>query len=213
MSSTHKAPHPILGKIRGFERRVPWWPMLGLLVLALSLLTYYQMTLNSRADSKRDKSIEALTVALTAEQNAKKAEGQEPVAPAPSAILDDPGIVQGAPGEPGKNGLNGRDGRDGSDGIDGRDGQDGRDGDPGTEGTPGTDGPPGEPGTDGVDGEDGKDGAPGEKGEKGDKGDTGPAPSGWTWTYTDPLGLQTTYNCKPSDDNPTYYVCKPQEST
>lgn len=102
--------------------------------------------------------------ALEREQDAVRARGDTPVAPAPSDLTDNPP-------------LSGQDGVNGRDGIDGRDGRDGVDGSPGAPGSPGSDGAPGVDGQDGAPGADGSQGPPGSPGPP---GPPGPAcPSGY----------------------------------
>ncbi|MEU9703095.1 collagen-like protein [Streptomyces sp. NPDC047981] len=122
-----------------------------------------------------------------------ESEGKTPVAPDPTAAVDDlpdraavpvpiPGPKgdkgdvgeKGDPGEPAPSPSPGPSGRPGTDGAPGRDGIDGVDG---QDGTPGQNGQDGRDGTNGTDGQDGR------------------PPAGWT--YTDPQGV--TYTCVPVD--------------
>lgn len=110
-------------------------------------------------------------------------EGKVPVAPDPTAAVEDlpdraevpvpiPGPAgadgedgvdgePGASGKPGDSGKAGKDGADGADGVAGEPGPVGATGPagpPGPQGEPGPAGPQGEPGADGADGADGRDG-------------------------------------------------------
>lgn len=184
MVNTHKGPHELRGRAQLVYRRVQW-PVLGLLIILLGGYTYFQI-------SALTTTVGALSVALTAEQNATLEEGGKPVAPPAVDIVEDPEII---PGKPGDNGLDGRDGMDGEDGSPGKDGLPGRDGDngdsiegkPGSQGAlgqaglPGVDGVQGEPGKDGADGTNGKDGQDGADGVNGADGKDGQPPASWTW--------------------------------
>lgn len=136
----------------------------------------------------------ALAVALATEQAQTERSGQQPAAPPPQAILDDPEVVTGPPGPQGP------DGPPGPAGLPGDDGGPGPSGQPGV-GEPGAPGGPGEPGPGGVQGEPGP---AGPAGADGAPGAPGSPPAGWTWT--DPLGLK--YTCARDDgspaDAPTY---------
>ncbi|MEU6979556.1 collagen-like protein [Streptomyces sp. NPDC046371] len=66
---------------------------------------------------------------------------------------------------------------------------------PGPSGQPGSTGPTGAPGQDGAAGRDGTDGKDGTPGRDGSNGADGRPPAGWT--YTDPQGV--TYTCTPAD--------------
>ncbi|MET9436858.1 collagen-like protein [Streptomyces sp. NPDC006551] len=120
-----------------------------------------------------------------------ESEGKTPVAPDPTAAVDDlpdraavPVPIPGAKGEKGDKGDPGEPAPTPS---------------PGASGLPGVDG---KPGRDGVDGVDGKDGSPGQNGKDGRDGTNGvdgkdgQPPAGWTWT--DPQGV--TYSCVPVDN-------------
>lgn len=120
-----------------------------------------------------------------------KSEGKTPVAPDPTAAVDDlpdraavpvpiPG-PKGATGDPGKTGPSGKPAPT----ITPSPGQSGAPGQPGQDAT----GVPGEPGAPGQDGKDGSDGSNGVDGRDGQP------PAGWT--YTDPQGV--TYDCDRAD--------------
>ncbi|WP_435215943.1 collagen-like protein [Streptomyces sp. bgisy034] len=112
-------------------------------------------------------------------------EGATPVAPDPTAAVEDlpdraevpvpipgPRGSQGAKGEPGQPGPSGSPGRDGVDGSDGASGEPGADG---------ATGPPGPAGEAGPQGERGEQGVPGERGPQGEQGPPGPAcPTGYS---------------------------------
>lgn len=68
-------------------------------------------------------------------------------------------------------------------------------------------GPSGPPGPSGV-GATGPAGPQGSRGEPGPSGATGPAPSGWEWAETPPIGNPKTHTCTPSTAGPSpYYSC------
>lgn len=169
------------------------WPMMfrglklrhifGIIVLGLGLLSFWQILDLRDRDTRQADAISALSIALQAEQNNQRAEGDQPVAPAPEDIVDDPDIL------PGKPGRDGRDGEDGADGV-GLKGEKGDKGDPGKPAptitpSPGKDGLNGINGADGADGKDGKDGVgidgkDGANGADGKPGENGQPPYGWT---------------------------------
>lgn len=106
-----------------------------------------------------------------------QAEGERPVAPDPSAAVNDlperaevPVPIPGPRGIPGERGEPGRTGPSGSPGGRGDDGGDGQDGVPGEAGEPGADGQPGSPGAVGPSGPPGAQGPPGETGPRGEQG-------------------------------------------
>lgn len=165
-----------------------------------------------------------------------EADGKTPVAPDPTAAVDDlpdrstvpvpipgpkgdkgdkgdPGIDAPSPspgpsGPAGRPGINGAPGRDGADGIDGIDGVDGMVGPSGPPGPAGPPGPPGSRGEPGEPGKDGEDGSDGQDGAPGRDGTDGRPPAGWT--YTDPQGV--TYTCTPAtgfDPAAPRYTCTP----
>lgn len=68
-------------------------------------------------------------------------------------------------------------------------------------------GPPGPPGPSGV-GATGPAGPQGSQGEPGPSGASGPAPSGWVYVDTPPIGNPKTHTCSPSTAGPSpYYSC------
>ncbi|QGZ53381.1 collagen-like protein (plasmid) [Streptomyces sp. QHH-9511] len=139
-----------------------------------------------------------------------ESEGKTPVAPDPTAAIDDlpdraavPVPIPGAKGEKGDKGDPGEPGAPAPSPSPGATGRPGADGADGADGEPGRDGVDGEPGRDGVDGVDGQDGRDGTNGADGKDGQP---PAGWR--YTDPQGV--TYTCRPVDDfdpNAPYYAC------
>lgn len=138
-----------------------------------------------------------------------------PSAPPPQSIVTQvPGVptpIPGPPGPPGKAAptITPSPGPAGPPGPAGRPGPASTI--PGPSGAPGGPGPAstvaGPAGPTGPPGKDGKDGAPGPAGP------AGPPPSGWTWTYTDPLGRSTTYSCTPDSPGSTHYSCMPTSSS
>jgi hypothetical protein len=146
----------------------------------------------------------ALVSALQAQRQQAQGAGLSPVAPAPSEILHNPGVVTGAQGPPGPAGSPGRDGYPGPQGPPGPGGPSGKPGDTGTAGDPGQPGAPGaagDPGAIGPGGPPGEPGPTGPPGKDGADGQTGPAgapPASWTWT--DPLGVH--YRCTRDTDSP-----------
>lgn len=171
---THSHENRSAPMLRG---RIKFWPMVGTMILVLSLLSFWQILDLRAADRRQSASVSALASALEAEQNNQKAKGQQPVAPPPDQIIDDPSIVKGEPGEPG---TPGKDGVDGKDGKPGEKGDPGTPGKPGSVGSPGPAGPPGVDGKDGVDGTNGQDGKDGTNGQDGTNGTNGEPPYGWT---------------------------------
>ncbi|MFF6903498.1 collagen-like protein [Streptomyces hydrogenans] len=150
-----------------------------------------------------------------------KADGKTPIAPDPTAAVDDlpdrstvpvpiPG-PKGDKGEKGDPGINapspspGPSGPAGRPGVAGTPGQNGADGATGPEGPAGPAGPAGPIGPAGAAG---KDGADGQAGAPGRDGADGRPPAGWT--YTDPQGV--TYTCAPVagfDPAAPRYTCAP----
>ncbi|WP_329125999.1 collagen-like protein [Streptomyces sp. NBC_01353] len=119
-----------------------------------------------------------------------ESEGKTPVAPDPTAAVDDLPDRAAVPVP-----IPGPKGDKGDKGDPGDPGDPAPTPSPGASGRPGTDGAAGR---DGVDGADGKDGAPGQNGQDGTDGTNGQdgrPPAGWT--YTDPQGV--TYTCAPVD--------------
>lgn len=160
-------------------------------ILALAVLAGY-LAWDDRTD--RVDANQALGEALTTEQDAATARGDEPVTPDVAAIEADPSVVlrgetgeQGAsgrdgdpgnPGQDGQNGPQGAVGAPGSTGDTGAAGLDGAGGPQGSPGAPGSNGPPGADGVPGVDGTQGLPGPPGPAGPAGvpgSSGATGPA--------------------------------------
>lgn len=193
------------------RNRVKFWPVLGTVVLMLGLFSFWQVMDLRANDELQDQKVTALAVALQAEQDNQKAQGDTPVAPPPDQIVDDPGIVKGEQGLPGKDGEDGQDGRDGAKGDKGDPGKpaptitptngvDGKDGVDGTNGTDGTNGVDGKDGTNGTDGKDGADGQPGEP--------------PYSWTVYDKNG-KATYTCtrveEGWDREKPQYKCTPVE--
>ncbi|MFF8840572.1 collagen-like protein [Streptomyces sp. NPDC015130] len=157
-----------------------------------------------------------------------KSDGKTPVAPDPTAAVDDlpdrstvpvpipgPKGDKGDKGDPGTNapspspgpsGPTGRPGTDGAPGQDGEDGADGSNGIDGATGPAGPSGPAGPTGPAGAPGKDGADGSNGQDGTPGRDGTDGRPPAGWT--YTDPQGV--TYTCAPApgfDPAAPRYTC------
>lgn len=198
----------------GTERRSPaaeliqrWGLLLRILgvaipvILALGWVVWH--------DRAQDDKLNALAAALDLEQQDRKANGEEPVAPSVDELLANPEL-RGPKGDTGATGRGiARNGQKCINGVwqitytDGAvdynagpcgPGQDGSDGKPGPSGSPGANG---EDGTDGTNGTDGSDGAPGLPGADGTDGrgiaENGvqcqpPAVDGtWRWhiTYTD----------------------------
>lgn len=165
--------------------RVSFWQVLGLLVVALSLASFWQINELRDNDKLQSQKVAALAIALKAEQSAQEANGEEPVAPPPEQIVDDPNIIQGEPGTDGEDGQDGRHGIDGSTGEPGKPGASGKPGKNGVDGTDGEDGEPGAtvtgpPGKDGKDGTNGTNGTDGKDGVDGVDGKNGEPPYGWT---------------------------------
>lgn len=153
-----------------------------------------------------------------------KSDGKTPVAPDPTAAVDDlpdrstvpvpiPG-PKGDKGEKGDPGINapspspGPSGPAGRAGVDGTPGQNGTDGAIGPAGPTGPAGPVGPAGPAGAPGENGAPGAAGQDGTDGKNGADGRPPAGWT--YTDPQGV--TYTCTPAagfDPAAPRYTCTP----
>ncbi|MER6350691.1 hypothetical protein ABT186_02245 [Streptomyces sp. NPDC001634] len=211
-------------------RRLPRTSLAGAalwVVLAVLLLTaaFVAFTLNSMESSNRrlqqhvdaqDTVISRLAGGLDTTRKQLQQHHVKPSAPAASSIVRG---VQGVPGVPGPAGPSGA---AGSPGPSGAPGAPGRNGSPGAAGSPGPAGPSGAPGAAGSSGATGQTGPAGPQGPKGDtgeqgaKGDTGPAgppPSGWTFTYTPPVGPSTTYNCTPDSEGSTHYTCTPTSSS
>ena len=115
---------------------------------------------------------EALGEALTIEQSATEARGDEPVTPPATEILEDPTVI---PPEPGADGTAGRDGTDGENGAPGAQGPAGGPGAPGLDGEPGPAGAQGPAGEPGQTGPPGPEGVPGPPGPEGAPGVAGPA--------------------------------------
>jgi len=213
---SHAAETPPPYPVTKVKERLNFWHLLGAVVMLLGLFTVWQLHDLRKNDQAQSAKVEALAVALEAEQSAQKAKGEDPVAPPPEEIVDDPSIVEGAPGKDGKNGENGKDGvgqtgpsgppgptgppGKNGEGKDGKDGKNGADG----EGEVGPAGPAGPPGPAGADGADGAKGETGEKGEKGDKGDPGESPESFTFTMSNGLGQEKTYKCTRPTDAPEY---------
>lgn len=78
-------------------------------------------------------------------------------------------------------------------------------------GPPGPTGPPGPAGASGVSGAAGPSGAAGAQGSRGPSGPSGasgPAPSGWEWVDTPPIGNPHTHSCAPTSGTPSpQYSC------
>lgn len=218
MNHSQKFPHPMRRTVRVVRQQIRWWSVLGLALLLLSAFNYYQILMEKQNGADRDDAIRALSVALTAEQNAKIADGEKPVAPDARQIVEDPKAITGEPGKNGANGLNGVDGVNGRDGQDGSPGptgptgpvgpkgDKGDKGDTGDEGvsqagTPGPAGPTGPPGPQGETGPAGKDGA---DGKDGTNGTDGKSPESFTFTMKGPLGGTNTYRCTRSTEEPNY---------
>jgi len=80
----------------------------------------------------------------------------------------------------------------------------------GPSGPSGPPGPSGSPGPSGVGatGPQGEPGSPGAPGPSGPAGASGPAPSGWVYVETPPIGNPKTHTCVPSTAGPSpYYSC------
>ncbi len=74
--------------------------------------------------------------------------------------------------------------------------------------TVGPSGPSGPTGAAGASGAPGSPGGPGSPGPSGAPGATGPAPSGWVYVETPPIGNPKTHTCTPSTEGPSpYYSC------
>lgn len=159
------------------REKVKFWPVLGIAVLVLSFLTWWQIGQLRESDQLQAEKISALSMALEAEQSAQRAKGETPVAPPPDEIVDDPTIIRG---EPGVDGEDGRDGSDGAPGVKGDKGEPGKVGPTGPSGLPGADGQDGQDGQDGEPGESGQDGADGSPGQDGVDGQNGEPPYGWS---------------------------------
>ncbi|MFB7359658.1 collagen-like protein [Streptomyces gardneri] len=172
-----------------------------------------------------------------------ESDGKTPVAPDPTAAVDDlpdrstvpvpipgPKGDKGDKGDPGTNapspspGPSGPTGRPGINGAPGRDGANGTDGVDGTAGPAGPvgpvgpTGPAGPAGPTGPPGTPGKDGAAGEDGSDGQNGTPGKDGADGRppagWTYTDPQGV--TYTCTPTtpfDPATPRYTCTPTTGT
>ncbi len=164
---------------RAFERNGVQIALVAMTVLVVILGVIFWNI--SRSSSRKDQTIQALSVALGREQAAAARAGVDPVAPAPAAIVNNPDVVTGPAGKQGDQGLQGIPGAVGPRGSVGPTGAPGKDGRDGTDSTvPGPAGPTGSPGRDGqdgVDGKDGQDGKDGKDGEPGQPGQDGPAGS------------------------------------
>lgn len=198
---SHADPARPMDKVKEtVKRRVTFWPVMGIAIVILGILTFWQIADLRANDEKTTQAVEALSVALAAEQDAKKADGEQPVAPPPEDIVKDPGIVQGKPGEPGQPGAEGQQGPKGDKGDKGDPGKPGPTPPPGEDGEDGQPGVPGEPGKNGTDGKDGQNGTDGKDGVDGQNGEP---PSSWTWQWG---GVE--YTCSRTSDfdpsNPKY---------
>lgn len=161
----------------------------------------------------------ALSTALTQEQNQVKAQGGQPSTPSAKQIIGD-ASTPGATGQTGATGQSGQPGPKGDQGSSGftapcvtsatqcvgATGPKGDKGDPGTNGTNGTNGAPGQtgpsgpmgnPGVDGTNGTNGSDGATGATGATGPAGTNPPNP-----TYKFPDG--SAWTCSVEADGSTY---------
>ena len=220
----------------GIRRHLPTGARAVVVALAVLALAGIALAINTLETSNRrmqehqtaqDTVISKLASGLDTTRQQLKAHGVKPSAPAASSIVrgvqgvpgvpgpagpsGSPGVVgspgpSGAAGQPGKNGSNGSNGSPGAAGSPGPSGAPGASGQPGAAGQTGATGPAGPQGPKGDTGEQGP------KGDTGEQGPTGPAPSGWTFTYTDALGKSTTYNCAPDADGSTHYTCTPASS-
>lgn len=181
----------------------------GVILLLLAVATYFQVGQWQAQDQHRGEQIDALSRALTSEQDTLKDNGETPNAPPADQIIDDPSVVRGLPGEDGRDGRNGSPGPSGPPGPTGPTGPSGSPGSPGPSGSPGPTGEEGAPGTSGdtITGPQGPQGDRGEKGETGERGATGPAPSRWTFTYG---GIE--YTCTPVSEGSNEYACESGEA-
>lgn len=158
--------------------------------------------------NRRGEAVSTLAGDVRALRAQVEAEGGTPVAPDPTAAVDDlparaevpvpaPG-PPGAPGRPGKDGTPGEPGTDGEAGVDGEPGAAGRDGEAGAPGEPGPQGEPGPAGPQGPAGPAGPQGEQGPQGERGTRGEQGPAGPSC------PAG----YSLQPPADDPDTLVCR-----
>lgn len=177
-----------------------WWSgvqvrVIGGVLLLLGIGNYIQGSHIQEQGEQRQRQIDALSQALTSEQQNARNNGDTPVAPAPSQIVNNPEVIKikgdkGDKGDPGASGVPGKPGASGASGK------------PGTNGTgvPGLQGEKGDPGVNGTNGKDGKDGVDGKSGEP---------PYGWTVYNSDgSVNMVCTREDNFDPDAPKY-TCKP----
>lgn len=208
------------------SRRVPrptWagaalWTVIGMLLLTAGFVAFVLNTVqsaNRRLQAEQDAQatvISKLATGLDTTRKQLQQHGVKPKAPAASSIVSQvPGVPTVAvTGPPGPSGAPGRPAPTitPSPGPSGPPGP--RSTIPGPTGATGLSGAPGSPGpASTVAGPSGPPGAQGEPGKDGAQGPAGPPPSGWTFTYTPPVGPSTTYDCTPDAPGSTHYSCEP----
>lgn len=210
------------------------WAVIGLLLLTAGFVAFALQTVEStnrrlqKAQDAQAAVITQLASGLDTTRHQLQQHGVKPKAPAASSIVQGVQGIPGVPGPAGPSGSPGTAGSPGPAGAAGASGTPGKNGSPGTAGSPGPAGPtgatgangsPGAAGTAGATGPAGPQGPKGDTGPQGPKGDTGeqgpagPAPSDWTFTYTDALGHSTTYNCTPDSPGSTHYSCAATSSS
>lgn len=190
-----------------------------LMVLAGVFVSFQLSTLVSRTN-QQGRVIDSLSAGLDTSRKQLSNHGITPSAPPASQIIKG---VQGDPGPPGAPGTAGLPGSTGPSGPPGQPGQPGASGKNGVNGVNGSPGPPGAPGATvtgapGNTGPAGKDGAAGKDGKdgtNGQDGSNGSPPAGWTYSWTDSLGVKHNVTCSRAagfDPSSPQYTCADSSS-